>query len=155
MENGVLVHGISFISFIFPCVHCTTYFLYSLVQRAENSLATPPVADLKITYNGPHHYRNKSFLLFYCPAYVHCNENPIYVFLVWELRGLSSNFHIYVSVSRIGRSIVGIYINRPQTHECRNWDCGCAIPCLGVFVSNFRYCVFAVYMRHTEEHAPS
>ncbi len=29
----------------------------------------------------------------------HCNENPIYVFLSWELRGLSLNFHIHVSVS--------------------------------------------------------
>ncbi len=54
--------------------------------------------------------------------YLHCNENPIYVFLFWELQGLSPNFHIYVSVSdfyiprmdpqiswsKIGRSIVGI-----------------------------------------------
>ncbi len=53
----------------------------------------------------------------------HCNENTIYVFLFWELRGLSINFHIHVSVSdlyiprisphiscrRIKRSIVGIY----------------------------------------------
>jgi hypothetical protein len=53
----------------------------------------------------------------------HCNENPIYVFLFWELRSLSPNFHIHVSVSnlyvprigphiscsRIGRSIMGIY----------------------------------------------
>jgi hypothetical protein len=30
---------------------------------------------------------------------MHCNENPIYVFLVWELRGLSPNFHIHVFVS--------------------------------------------------------
>jgi hypothetical protein len=29
----------------------------------------------------------------------HCNANPIYVFLFWELRGLSPNFHKYVSVS--------------------------------------------------------
>jgi hypothetical protein len=52
----------------------------------------------------------------------HCNENPIYVFLFWELRDLSPNFHIHVSVrdlyipsprigphiscnNRIGRSI--------------------------------------------------
>ncbi len=30
---------------------------------------------------------------------VHCNENPIYVFPEKELRGLSPNFHIDVSVS--------------------------------------------------------
>jgi hypothetical protein len=26
-----------------------------------------------------------------------CKENPTYVFLFWELRGLSPNFHIHVS----------------------------------------------------------
>jgi hypothetical protein len=30
---------------------------------------------------------------------LHCNENPIYVFLFWELRGLSPNFQIHVSGS--------------------------------------------------------
>jgi hypothetical protein len=55
----------------------------------------------------------------------HCKENPVYVFLFWELRGLSPNFHIHVSVSnlysifpgsvqifpcsRIGRPILEIY----------------------------------------------
>jgi hypothetical protein len=36
--------------------------------------------------------------LFYC-LILHCKENPIYVFFFWELRGLSPNFHIHVSVS--------------------------------------------------------
>jgi hypothetical protein len=56
---------------------------------------------------------------------MHCNENHIYVFLFWKLRGLSRNFHIHVrasvsdlyipkigphiSCSKIGRSIVGLY----------------------------------------------
>ncbi len=56
---------------------------------------------------------------------IHCKENTIYVFLFWELRGLSPNFHIPVSVrdlyisrigphhiflcSRIGRPILEIY----------------------------------------------
>jgi hypothetical protein len=31
-------------------------------------------------------------------SFPHCNENPIYVFLFWELRGLSPNFHIHVTV---------------------------------------------------------
>jgi hypothetical protein len=30
---------------------------------------------------------------------MHCNENTIYVFPEKELRGLSPNFYIYVSVS--------------------------------------------------------
>ncbi len=56
-------------------------------------------------------------------SFLHCNENPIYVFLFLELRGLCPNFNIDVSLrdlyfprigphlscSRIGRSIVGIY----------------------------------------------
>ncbi len=54
---------------------------------------------------------------------VHCNEKPICVFLEKELRGLSPNFYIHVSVSdlyvpkisphiswnRIGRPIPGTY----------------------------------------------
>ncbi len=34
---------------------------------------------------------------------------------------------------------------RSQTYEYWNWDRVCAIPFLGIFVSNFRYCVFAMY----------
>jgi hypothetical protein len=63
-------------------------------------------------------YSMASFLL-----WMHCKENLIYVFLFWELRGLSPNFHIYVSgsnyifpgsvhifpCSRIGRPILEIY----------------------------------------------
>jgi hypothetical protein len=33
-----------------------------------------------------------------------CNENPLYVFLEKELRGLSPNFHIHVSVSDLNIS---------------------------------------------------
>ncbi len=63
------------------------------------------------------------------PLLAHCNENPTYVFLFWELRGLSPNFHIYVSVSdlyiprigphisssRKGRPIMGIYNSLTDT----------------------------------------
>ncbi len=81
---------------------------------------------------------------------------PIYLFLFWELRSLGPNVHIHVfasdlyisrigphiSCSRIGRSIVGIYsINRSQTHECGNWDCGRAVSFLG---SNFWHWFLAV-----------
>jgi hypothetical protein len=64
------------------------------------------------------------------------------------------NFHIHVSVidlyiPKIGPHIFlqekanrsWEYINRSQAHECGNWDCGRAIPFLGIFVSNFRYIV--------------
>jgi hypothetical protein len=43
------------------------------------------------------------------PSPIHCNENAIYVFPEKELRGLSSNFYIYVSVS-------DLYIHRIRTH---------------------------------------
>ncbi len=43
-----------------------------------------------------------------------------------------------------------VHINRSQTHECGNWDCGRAIPFLGIFVSNFRYWFFAVH-RYTQK----
>ncbi len=67
---------------------------------------------------------------------IHCYENPIYVFLFWELRGLSPSFHIHVSVSdlyvpRIGPHIWLLQnrqtdpgntnINLLQIFECRNW----------------------------------
>ncbi len=51
------------------------------------------------------------------------------------------NFHTHMSMR-------GLYIrqpNRSQTHECGNLDWGRAISFLGIFVSNFRYCVFAVH----------
>ncbi len=41
--------------------------------------------------------------------HVHFNENPIYVFLFWELRGLSPNFRIHVSVHNL-------YIPRMRPH---------------------------------------
>jgi hypothetical protein len=38
------------------------------------------------------------------------------------------------------------YADRSQTHEGGNWDCGCAIPFLGIFVLNFQYWFFSVCM---------
>jgi hypothetical protein len=92
----------------------------------------------------------------------HCNENPIYVFFFWELRGLSPNFHIHVSVSDVYSIFPGLVphiflqqnrqincaknenINGSQTHEYGNWDSSRAIPFLEIFVSNFRFWFFAV-----------
>ncbi len=81
---------------------------------------------------------------------MHCNENPIYAFFFWELRCLSPNFHIHVSVSDLYISRISPLIFLQQnnqihhgntvnkSHEYGNWDCGSPIPVLGRFVSNFR-----------------
>ncbi len=83
-------------------------------------------------------------------------KKSIYVFPQKEQRGLSPNFHIHVSVShlyipRIGQPIFPAaeyadrlweYTIRTQKHECRIWDCGRAVPVLGIYVSNFLYSVF-------------
>ncbi len=60
---------------------------------------------------------------------MHCKSNSVYIFLFWELRGLSPNFYIHVSVSdlyiprmgphssssRNGSSILGIYNSLTDT----------------------------------------
>jgi hypothetical protein len=67
----------------------------------------------------------------------HCEENPIYVFLFWELRSFNPKFPTHVSVSNlyITRSTYcislqqnrqtdpgNIYVNLSQIYECRNWE---------------------------------
>ncbi len=61
--------------------------------------------------------------------HLHCNGNSVYISLFWELRGLSPNFHIHMSVndlyiprigphissSRNGSSVVGIYNSLTET----------------------------------------
>ncbi len=47
----------------------------------------------------------------------HCKENPIYAFLFWELRGLSLNFHIYVSVSDFCIPRIGPHISMQQNKQ--------------------------------------
>ncbi len=97
---------------------------------------------------------HNTWFFFKCPATQHCNENSIYVFLFWELRGLSPIFlHLYVcgiykfpgSAHLFPAAEQSEFINRSQTHEFGNWDCGRKIPFLGIFVSNFRYWFFAVH----------
>jgi hypothetical protein len=70
-----------------------------------------------------------------------------------------NDIHVSVSdlyIPRIGRSTYFLlqnkqidcgnkYINRSQTHECGNLDCGRAIPFLGILVSNFWHWFFEVW----------
>jgi hypothetical protein len=97
---------------------CTKYTICCLQKCTEN--AAEPICF-------PFLKGRRQML--WCIQCTHCNENSIHVFLFWELRGLSPNFHFHVSVSdlsiprigkhiscrRIGRSIVGIYKSLPDT----------------------------------------
>ncbi len=47
----------------------------------------------------------------------HCNENPIYVFPEKELRGLSPNIHIYVSVTVLNIPRIGPHIFLQQNRQ--------------------------------------
>ncbi len=48
---------------------------------------------------------------------LHCKENPIYVFLCWELRGLSPNFHIHFSVIDLYIPRIGSHISLQQNRQ--------------------------------------
>ncbi len=48
----------------------------------------------------------------------HCNGNSVYVFLFWELHGLSPNFHIHSPAEKADPAWE--YIIRSQRHECGN-----------------------------------
>ncbi len=46
-----------------------------------------------------------------------CKENPIYVFLFWELHGLRPNFHIHVSVSDLYTPRINPHISQQQNRQ--------------------------------------
>jgi hypothetical protein len=48
---------------------------------------------------------------------MHCKENPIYVFLLWELRGLSPSFHIHVSESDLYVPRISPHISLQQNRQ--------------------------------------
>ena len=51
------------------------------------------------------------------PVNLHCKENPIYVFLFWELHVLSPNFHIHVSVSDLYIPRISPHISLQQNRQ--------------------------------------
>ncbi len=95
---------------------------------------------VKPNYNVLLYYTAKKFG-FMCSPKGNCAASvPVSTFMcLWAVRST-----YLFSCSRIGRPIRGIYKWLTETW-CRNWNCGRAVPFLGIFVSNFRYCVFAVY----------
>jgi hypothetical protein len=84
----------------------------------------------------------------------HKTKNIKQIFPEEELRGLSPNYHIHVSVSVLHIPTIGQdysaagkyvdrsweYINRSHTHECGKWNRGRAIPFLGIHNWDFRCC---------------
>jgi hypothetical protein len=85
----------------------------------ENSSALPTTA-LSRSRGGGVQGRNDSFLHLISnktPTTPHCNENPIYVFPEKELRNLSPNFHIHVSVSDLNIPRIGPHIFLQQNRQ--------------------------------------
>jgi hypothetical protein len=96
--------------------------------------------------------------------YMHCNENPSYVFPEKKLCGLSPNFH-YVSVSdlwsvhiffcsTIGRPIMRIYKSITDTWMWK-WGLRSHNSFSGNICFEYRYCVFAVSIYCTFQHTVS
>ncbi len=75
--------------------HSLSILLDNFLCMADRTLACRHIGQQKIE-GGGHSNGSKSE----CSA-LNCNENPIYVFLFWELRVLSPNFHIHASVSNL------------------------------------------------------
>jgi hypothetical protein len=69
---------------------------------------------------------------------------PVSTFMcLWAIYIVPGSVYIFPPAEKADRSWE--YINRSQMHECGNWDWDPDIPFLGIFVSKFRYFVFAVY----------
>ncbi len=122
-------------------------------------------ACILLLYKQEEFYRNEakgSFSIFPDQEYAHCKEIWIYVFPGKEFRGLSPNFHIHVSVSDLFIPAFSppIFLQQNRqtyqrniwiTHRNMNVGIGTgsrAVTLLGIFVSDFLYCVFAVQCQH-------
>ncbi len=115
------------------------------VTAIQNTIACPTTHSVRKVVHALLHIKtfgNERVVHDILMNVAHCNENPIYVFLIWEIRGLSLNVYIHVSMSDLYIPRIGPhfscssdrwweYKNRSQTHECGNWDCGHAIPFSG------------------------
>ncbi len=89
---------------------------------------------------------------------MHCNENPIYGIPKRDLRGLSPNFHIHVSVSKLYIPRIGPHIFLQQNRQTDRGSIEIAHRIMTVEISflgicfNFQYCVFAVHDGTYKDH---
>ncbi len=111
------------------CTKICIYYLFFASNRFRAGIRF----DWYLYYNLYRHitalYINNKLMTTLFLGSIHCNGNSEYIFLFWELRGLSPNFHIHVSLSdlyiprislhisssRTGRPIVGIYNSLTDT----------------------------------------
>ncbi len=71
---------------------------------------------------------------------------PISTFMcLWAIYIFPGSVYMYIFPPAEQADPSWEYIICSQTHECRNWDWDPDIPFLGIFVSNFRHFVFAVW----------
>ncbi len=63
----------------------------------------------------------------------------------WVHTHTRNSYQSTIFSNRAAFSCLQDYINRSQKHECRNWERGRTVSFPGIFVSNFRYSVFAVH----------
>jgi hypothetical protein len=70
---------------------------------------------------------------------LNCKKISIDVFPKKKLRGLNLSFYIHVSVSYHYILTIGppIFLQQNRQTDRGNWDCGRAVPFLGIFVSIF------------------
>jgi hypothetical protein len=70
---------------------------------------------------------------------IHVSVSGLYIY--------SHDLSLFCCIAFADRSCE--YINHSQIREYRIWDRGRAVSFMGIFVSNFRYSVFAVNVPHT------
>ncbi len=97
-------------------------------SRASNAFSTATKIPFMYSFSGN------------CAASV-----PISTFMcLWMIDIFPGSVHKFFLQQNRQTDLANMHIDRSQTHEYGNRDWGCTIPFLGIFVSNFRYCVFAV-----------
>ncbi len=68
---------------------------------------------------------------------------PIPILIYWERYIYFQDRSVYFAAAKsVDQSWE--YVNRSQTHECRNWDWGRAVPFPGIHKINFRYSVVKI-----------